>query len=234
MLSQVKLIAEPWDVGRGRLPGRQLPRAVGGVERQVPRHRARVLEGRRAARSASSRTRLTGSSDLYERERPPPVRQHQLRHRHDGFTLRDLVSYNDKHNEANGEDNRDGPTTTTSRGTAASRARPTTPAIIDAARAAEAQLPRDAAALAGRADAAAPATRSAARSSGNNNAYCQDNEISWFDWNLDGRRKALLDFTRRLIRLRRRQPVLRRQFFHGRAIRADVKDLPGSGPTAAR
>ena len=96
-------------VGRrpGRLPGRQLPAAVDRVERQVPRHRARLLARRAGHAGASSPPAHRLGRPLPGR-RPPAVRQHQLRHRHDGFTLHDLVSYNDKHNEANGEDNRDG------------------------------------------------------------------------------------------------------------------------------
>ena len=103
----MKLIAEPWDVGRRRLPGRQLPAAVDRVERQVPRHRPRLLAGRaayaRRVRLAADRLAATST-----RATAGAVRLDQLRHCHDGFTLRDLVSYNDKHNEANGEGNSDG------------------------------------------------------------------------------------------------------------------------------
>ena len=80
VLSQVKLIAEPWDVGHGGYQVGNFPVALGGVERPVPRHRAAVLAGRRRTRSAELATRLAGSSDLYEGERPPAAREHQLRH----------------------------------------------------------------------------------------------------------------------------------------------------------
>ena len=176
VLSQVKLIAEPWDVGAGRLPGRQLPGAVDRVERQVPRHACAASGRATAARCRELATRLAGSSDLYEHERPAAVRQHQLHHRHDGFTLHDLVSYNDKHNEANGEDNRDGENNNLSWNCGVEG--PTDdPAIVAAARAAEAQLPGDAAALAGRADDRG-GDELGRTQHGNNNAYCQDNELT--------------------------------------------------------
>ena len=105
VLSQVKLIAEPWDVGPGRLPGRQLPRAVDRVERQVPRQRPPLLEGRRRHRRRSSPPAWPARSDLYEQSGRLPYASINFITCHDGFTLQDLVSYNDKHNEANGEDN---------------------------------------------------------------------------------------------------------------------------------
>ena len=107
MLSQVKLIAEPWDLGAG---GYQVGnfRCCGpsGTASTATRC-ARFWKGDGGG-VAELATRIAGSSDLYEQQRPPAVRQHQLHHRHDGFTLHDLVSYNEKHNEANGEDNSDG------------------------------------------------------------------------------------------------------------------------------
>ena len=90
---------------RGRLPGRQLPAAVDRVERQVPRHRPRLLARRAARRSASSPPGITGSADLYQDDGRRPIASINFVTAHDGFTLRDLVSYNDKHNEANGEGN---------------------------------------------------------------------------------------------------------------------------------
>ena len=134
-------------------------------------------------------SRLTGSSDLYQDDGRRPLASINFVTAHDGFTLRDLVSYNEKHNEANGEDNRDGESHNRSWNCGVEG--PTDdPAGPRAARPAAAQLPRHAAALAGRADDRRTATSSAAPSSGNNNAYCQDNEIAWVDWDLDrGRQK---------------------------------------------
>ena len=126
MISQVKLIAEPWDVGDGGYQVGNFPPAVVGVERQVPRHGPRLLApgGRTIGELAE---RLTGSSDLYEATGRRPFASINFVTCHDGFTLADLVSYNDKHNEANGEDKAATAPTTTGRGTAGSRARPTTP-----------------------------------------------------------------------------------------------------------
>ena len=104
----MKLIAEPWDIGEGGYQVGNFPVAMVRVERQVPRHRARLLARRRARRWPSSRSRFTGSSDLYQDDGRRPYASVNFITAHDGFTLRDLVSYNDKHNEANGEDNRDG------------------------------------------------------------------------------------------------------------------------------
>ena len=139
---------------RGRLPGRQLPAAVDRVERQVPRHRARLLARRAGDPAASSPRGFTGSSDLYEHYGRKPIASINFVTAHDGFTLRDLVSYNEKHNEANGEGNNDGESHNRSWNCGVEG--PTDDLeVSDAARAAAAQLPHDAAALAGRADAAA-------------------------------------------------------------------------------
>ena len=108
MLRHVKLIAEPWDASHGRLPGRPVPAAVVRVERPVPRHDARLLARSTPAASATSPPGWPGSSDLYADDGRSPYASVNFVTAHDGFTLRDLVSYDRKHNEANGEDNRDG------------------------------------------------------------------------------------------------------------------------------
>ena len=132
---------------RRRLPGRRLPAAVDGVERQVPRHRPRLLAGRAGAASASSPPGSPARSDLYEATAAGPIASINFVTAHDGFTLHDLVSYNDKHNEANGEGNRGRrepqPVVELRRRRADRR-----PRDRRAARAAEAQLPGDAAAVA--------------------------------------------------------------------------------------
>ncbi len=107
VLSQVKLIAEPWDVGPGGYQVGQLPGALGGVERPLPRHRC-ATSGAAQSNVAQFASRFTGSSDLYQGDGRTPFASINFITAHDGFTLRDLVSYNDKHNEANGEDNNDG------------------------------------------------------------------------------------------------------------------------------
>ena len=168
--------------------------------------------------------RLTGSSDLYGRGGRRPYASINFVTAHDGFTLEDLVSYNDKHNEANGEDNRDGHDHNLSWNCGVEGS--TDDAKILALRERQKRNFLATLLLAQGVPMLAAGDELGRTQKGNNNAYCQDNELSWLDWNLDGRRKALLDFTRRLIRLRRRHPVLRRRlFFYGRAIYSDVKDL---------
>ena len=198
----------------GRLPGRRLPGALVGVERQVPRRRAPLLEGRRRTWPARSRHRLSGSADLYEAAGRQPCASVNFITAHDGFTLHDLVTYNDKHNEANGEDNRDGADDNQlwNRGVEGE-----TDDAGDqrAARAPEANLL--ATLLSRRARRCSLAGDEIGRTqSGNNNAYCQDNEICWLDWKLDDARRSFLAFVRRMIQLRQDQPVLqRRRFFRG-------------------
>ena len=151
-------------VGRrpGRLPGRQLPGALDGVERDLPRHDARLL-ARRRRRSREFASRFTGSSDLYQHDGRRPFASINFITAHDGFTLRDLVSYNEKHNEANLEDNRDGdrrqPQLELRR-----RGRDRRPGDQRAARAPAAELPRDAASSRRACRCCSAATRSRARS----------------------------------------------------------------------
>ena len=184
----------------GRLPGRRLPAGLGGVERQVPRHRARLLASARRTPAALA-PRLCGSPDIFNRRGRQPWASVNFITAHDGFTLNDLVTYNDKHNEANGEDNRTA-IRTTARGTTAPKA-PTDDEAIRGLRKRQMRTcsPRCCCRRARR--CCSPATSSAARSSGNNNAYCQDNEISWVDWNHDERAERLINFVRKLTGLRR-------------------------------
>ena len=153
VVSQVKLIAEPWDVGPGGYQVGNFPPAVDGVERQVPRHRPRLL-ARRAAPLGEFANRLSGSSDLYESDGRAPYASINFVTAHDGFTLRDLVSYNEKHNEANGEDNNDGENHNRSWNCGV-EGETDDPERARAAGAAAAQPADDAAAQPGRADAAA-------------------------------------------------------------------------------
>ena len=184
MLSQVKLIAEPWDVGPG---GYQVGNFPVGWAEWNGKYRDYVRRFWRgdAGQLPELASRLSGSSDLYSRERPRRrTRASTSSTAHDGFTLHDLVSYEQKHNEANGEDNRDG-TDDNHQPQLGRRRADRAPSRCRRCARGDAQLHGDAALLAGRADDRRTATRSAARSSGNNNAYCQDNEITWVDWDLE-------------------------------------------------
>ena len=169
---------------RRRLPGRQLPAAVDRVERQVPRHRPRLLARRAGNAAASSPPGSPAPATSTRTTAAGPIASINFVTAHDGFTLRDLVSYNDKHNEANGEDNRDGESHNRSWNCGVEG--PTDDPAVDALRAAAAaQLPRHAAAVA-RACRCSPHGDELGRTQhGNNNAYCQDNELSWVDWELD-------------------------------------------------
>ena len=222
-------------VGRraGRLPGRQLPGAVGGVERQVPRRGARLLAGRRrsVAELASRLRRLAPTSTSDDGRRP--YASINFVTAHDGFTLRDLVSYNDKHNEANGEDNRDGTDDNRSLELRRRGADRRPGRASRCARASSAtSSPRCSSPRACRCCSAA--TSSGRTQHGNNNAYCQDNELSWFDWDLDADERPARVHPR-LIALRREHPVFRRRRSStGTAARAACPTPGGSGPTAAR
>ena len=203
VISQVKLIAEPWDLGEGGYQVGNFPAAVGGVERAATATPcARFWKGDEGQAGAISATGLTGSSDLYGRAAGGPTPSINFVTAHDGFTLHDLVSYNDKHNEANGEDNRDGTDHNLS-GTAAPRGRPTTRPSWPCA--------------SGRSGTSWPtlllsqgvpmllAGDEIGRTQrGNNNAYCQDNEQSWHGWTSTGRSAPCSRFTRALIALRKR------------------------------
>ena len=164
---------------------------------------------------AAFASRFTGSSDLYEADGRHPSASINFVTAHDGFTLADLVSYNAEaqRGQPRGQPRRHRRQPLVELRRRGADRRPRGPG---AARAPAAQLPGHAAALAGRADAAWPATSSGARQRGNNNAWCQDNEISWVDWELDEQNADLLEFTRRLLALRREHPIFRRtQFLNG-------------------
>jgi glycogen operon protein len=177
--------------------------------------------------------RLTGSSDLYERSGRRPYASINFVTAHDGFTLRDLVSYGEKHNEANGEDNHDGHEGNLSWNCGVEG--PTSDPAVLSLRARQ-QRNLLATLLFSQGVPMLLAGDEIGRSQqGNNNAYCQDNEISWVDWTLDQSRRDLLEFTRLLCRVFHQHPVLRRRkFFQGRQIRgSEVKDLTWFRPDGA-
>jgi len=224
VLNHVKLIAEPWDLGEG---GYQ----VGGFPPGWAEWNDKYRDTMRAywkgdgGQIGEFAVRLTGSSDLYNRSSRRPYASINFITAHDGFCLHDLVSYNDKHNEANGEENRDGHNHNLSWNCGA-EGETDDPAI----RALREQQKRNLLAtllLSQGVPMLLAGDEIGRTQGGNNNAYCQDNTISWLDWNLDEDKTRLLDFTSRLIALRRAHPVFRRRdFFQGRPIHGGgVKDI---------
>ncbi len=222
VVSQVKLIAEPWDVGEGGYQVGNFPplwSEWNGKYRDTARD---FWKGSERA-LAEFGYRFTGSSDLYQGTARRPYASVNFITAHDGFTLRDLVSYNDKHNEANGEENRDGESH--NRSWNCGEEGPTDNPEVLALRARQARnflatlfLSQGVPMLLG-GDELGRTQR------GNNNAYCQDNEISWYDWAAAD--QDLLRFAQRLIRLRHQHPVFcRRRWFQGRPIHGSgVSDI---------
>jgi glycogen operon protein len=207
VLSQVKLIAEPWDVGPGGYQVGNFPvlwAEWNGLYRDTMRDFWR--EQSNAAQFAS---RFTGSSDLYQSDGRAPFASINFITAHDGFTLRDLVSYTEKHNEANGENNKDG--TDDNRSWNHGVEGPTDDPEINALRARQQRNFLATLLLSQGAPMLLGGDEFSRTQLGNNNAWCQDNELSWFRWNEAD--ADLLDFTRRLIALRRAHPVFRRTTF---------------------
>jgi isoamylase len=216
VISQVKLIAEPWDVGEGGYQVGKFPplwAEWNGRYRDVVRRYWKGDDGQLAELGY----RLTGSSDLYQRDSRHPTASINFVTAHDGFTLHDLVSYDQKHNESNGEDNRDGANDNHSHNYGVEG--PTEDDKIVETRERQKRnflltlLCSQGVPMICGGDEIGRTQR------GNNNAYAQDNPISWFQWDLDGRKQTLLDFTRKLVDLRRAHPNLhRRKFFQDRTI----------------
>ena len=224
VLSQAKLIAEPWDLGEGGYQVGNFP-VLWAEWNAAYRDTVRRFWKGDGGLVGGLAFRLTGSSDLYERGGRRPHASINFVTAHDGFTLHDLVSYNTKHNEANGEDNRDGSDDNLSWNCGVEG--PTDdPAILTL----RAQQQRNFLAtllLSQGVPMLVAGDERGRTQQGNNNAYCQDNAVSWMDWTLDRSRRQLLEFTQQLIRLFHQHPVLRRRkFFQGRRIRgSEVKDL---------
>ncbi len=224
VISRVKLIAEPWDVGEG---GYQ----VGNFPVLWAEWNGKYRDCVRAYWKGDQGTigefayRLTGSSDLYEWSGKRPTASINLVTAHDGFTLHDLVAYNDKHNEANGENNQDGHNDNRSWNCGAEG--PTDDEEINQLRRRQMRNLLATLFLSQGVPMLVGGDEFGRTQSGNNNAYCQDNEVSWFSWEHADWQKELIDYTRRLIQLRREHSVFRRpKFFLGRRIRgADVKDI---------
>ena len=224
VLSQVKLIAEPWDVGPG---GYQVGKFPVGWAEWNGKYRDTVRRFWRgdAGQIADLASRLSGSADIYQWTQRAAYASINFVTAHDGFTLHDLVSYEVKHNEANGENNRDGSNDNISRNWGVEG--PTDdPAVRDARYRAMANFLATLALSQG-VPMLSHGDEIARTQRGNNNAYCQDNEVTWVDWNLDAPRRTLLDFARRMFAIRAENPVLRRRtFFHGQVIEhPGLKDL---------
>jgi isoamylase len=168
--------------------------------------------------------RLTGSSDLYQDDGRRPWASINFVTAHDGFTLHDLVSYNDKHNEANGEGNRDG--SSDNRSWNCGVEGPTEDSEVSFLRERQRRNFLTSLLLSQGVPMLLAGDELGRTQHGNNNAYCQDNEISWVDWELDEQRVALLEFIGAIVALRRQHPVFRRRtFFQGRAVHGAVKDI---------
>jgi glycogen operon protein len=215
VISQVKLIAEPWDVGDG---GYQVGNFPPLWTEWNGKYRDTVRDFWRGEPSTLGEfaSRLTGSSDLYEHSGRKPIASINFVTAHDGFTLNDLVSYNDKHNEANLEGNRDGESHNRSWNCGVEG--PTDDPVITALRWRQKRnflatlLLSQGVPMISHGDEVARTQR------GNNNVYCQDNLLSWIDWDLDPEEEQFLAFTRAIVALRHRHPVFqRRRFFAGSA-----------------
>ena len=217
VLSQVKLIAEPWDLGEG---GYQVGNFPGGWTEWNGRYRDDVRhfwrgDGGQVSQLAS---RLAGSSDLYAPGGRRPYASINFVTSHDGFTLRDLVSYERKRNEANGEDSQDGETNNLSWNSGVEGE--TTSAVVLTVRARHLRNLLATLLLSQGVPMLVAGDEFGRTQHGNNNAYCQDNETSWLDWQCTPDQRDLLAFTRRLVALRAAHPVLRRRtFFQGHGIR---------------
>jgi glycogen operon protein len=227
VLSQVKLIAEPWDLGQGGYQVGNFPvlwTEWNGKYRDTVR---RFWRGDGGTVSELA-TRLSGSNDLYAQSGRQPYASINFVTAHDGFTLADLVSYNEKHNDANGEENRDGETNNLSWNCGVEG--PTDdPAIVELRRRQVRNflttlLLSQGVPMISHGDELGRTQR------GNNNAYCQDNELTWIHWDLTDEQKALCEFVAGLVHFRRSQPVLRRRkYFQGRSIRGG-KDVAWLAP----
>src|SRR3954453_23362717 len=232
LLSQVKLIAEPWDLGEGGYQVGNFPMKWtewNGKYRDTVR---RFWRGDGGGVSELA-TRLSGSSDLYAQSGRRPYASINFITAHDGFTLADLVSYNHKRNEANGEQNADGENHNLSWNCGVEG--PTSDRRVLDLRLRQRRNLLGTLLLSVGVPMISGGDELGRTQRGNNNAYCQDNEISWVEWEPTPERQEALDFPKRLIRLWKDHPVLRRRkFFQGRRIRgAEVQDIAWLDPTRA-
>jgi len=229
VLSQVKLIAEPWDLGQGGYQVGNFP-VLWTEWNGKYRDSVRQFWNGQGTSVSELATRLSGSNDLYAHSGRQPYASINFVTAHDGFTLNDLVSYNEKHNEQNGEENRDGENNNISWNCGVEG--PTDDAQVVGLRERQKRNFLATMLLSQGVPMISHGDELGRTQLGNNNAYCQDNEITWIDWDLDSDKQTLLDFTSKLVRFRRAQPTLRRRkYFQGRNIRGgqDVAWLAPDG-----
>ncbi|MFQ5587473.1 MAG: glycogen debranching protein GlgX [Nitrospiria bacterium] len=228
VISQVKLIAEPWDLGEGGYQVGNFPilwTEWNGKYRDTLR---KFWKGE-GCQVAELATRLSGSSDLYEAGGRKPHASINFVTCHDGFTLADLVSYHNKHNEANGENNKDGENNNLSWNCGAEGS--TDDPEIQALRERQKRNFMASLLVSQGVPMISGGDEIGRTQHGNNNAYCQDNEITWHQWALDSQQRTFFEFTKRLIEIRKNPVLRRRHFFQGRKIRgADVKDITWFSP----
>ena len=227
-IADVKLIAEPWDLGEGGYHVGNFPvlwAEWNGKYRDTVRRFWKGDEGQ----LSDLAYRITGSSDLYEFDGRRPYASINFVTAHDGFTMCDLVSYNGKHNEANKDDNKDGTDDNESWNMGAEG--PTDDPAINSLREKQIRNFLSTLLLSQGVPMISGGDERARSQCGNNNAYCQDNELTWFNWDLDSSQQRLLDFTSKLIEFRRSHPNLhRRKFFQDRVIRNSlVRDIAWYG-----
>jgi glycogen operon protein len=213
VLARLKLIAEPWDVGMG---GYQLGNFPEPWRDQNGKYRDAIRRFWKGDENLAGEVgyRLTGSADVYQWHNRRPHASVNFITSHDGFTVRDLVSYSEKHNEANGEQNRDGANDNNSWNCGIEG--DTDNPEISALRARQQRNLLATLLVSQGVPLITAGDEMGKTQAGNNNAYAQDNEISWLDWNLDDPKRSLLEFSARMIHFRKKQPVLqRRRFFLG-------------------
>jgi isoamylase len=230
ILSQVKLIAEPWDVGVGGYQVGNFPvlwSEWNGKYRDIVR---RFWKGDGGTLNEFA-TRLSGSSDLYQDDGRKPYASVNFITCHDGFNLQDLVSYNEKHNEANGENNQDGANDNNSWNCGAEG--PTDDPAIKSLRAQQKRNFMTTLILSQGVPMLLAGDELGHTQQGNNNTYCQDSALTWLRWQLNDDEREFLEFVREVIGIRREQPVFqRRKFFQGRAIfGADIADITWFEPS---
>jgi glycogen operon protein len=230
ILCQVKLIAEPWDVGAGGYQVGNFP-VLWSEWNGIYRDNVRRFWKGDGGLLPDFATRLSGSSDLYKDDGRKPYASINFITCHDGFTLHDLVSYNEKHNEANGENNQDGANDNNSWNCGAEG--PTDDPSVNALRAQQKRNFMTTLLLSAGVPMILAGDEIGHTQRGNNNAYCQDNDITWLNWNFSEEQRQFMDFVRSLIAIRRTQPVFqRRKFFQGRRIEeADVPDISWFQPS---
>jgi glycogen operon protein len=209
VLSRVKLIAEPWDCGPG---GYQVGRFPPGWAEWNDTYRGTVRDyWRGEAAAAALAPRLCGSADIFDQHGRKPYASVNFITAHDGFTLHDLVTYNERHNEANGEENRDG--SSDNRSWNCGVEGPTDDEAINALRERQMRNLLATLLLSQGTPMLLAGDEFGRTQQGNNNAYCQDNEISWLDWEFSPLGERLHEFVQQLIALRSRYPILRRSRF---------------------